>query len=337
MFVENWWLTSRVSFSQFPTKKHPRKLLLISNYWALNQSVYPNIDFAGIYIPNIDFGEWSGICFGQILATREIPSPIQTWNKFGGDCFLLDSRRPYYRQVKTLTNAWNTPFSSWKFHCCVQVNSIASNIQTNPSTDSLKLTLTTFASGVGGSIHLPRHWENQGLCTAMLVSMRVTPQPKNHQKPPTTFDAMRKIPRKAVVKAANPNKRAAKTTWKMWCQGKSKTQKLKSKQKHWGVLLSLFVYECYAREHLKRVRVPKSIWCVVKLWDVIFRFSAHWRLFSESVRFIAYPYSVLSRPLAVSSSHKTQRFMKLQVPTTSTIIKTRYWLMLLKQPTWDNA
>lgn len=148
MFVENWWLTSRVSFSQFPTKKHPRKLLLISNYWALNQSVYPNIDFAGIYIPNIDFGEWSGICFGQILETREIPSPIQTWNKFGGDCFLLDSRRPYYRQVKTLTNAWHTPFSSWKLHCCVQVNSIASNIQTNPK-HRLPETATTFASGFG--------------------------------------------------------------------------------------------------------------------------------------------------------------------------------------------
>jgi len=41
-------------------------------------------------------------------------------------------------------------------------------------------------------------------------------KPPNPQKtiknPPTTFDAMRKIPRKAVVKAANPNKRAAKTT-----------------------------------------------------------------------------------------------------------------------------
>ena len=261
MFVENWWLTSRVSFSQFPTKKHPRKLLLISNYWALNQSVYPNIDFAGIYIPNIDFGEWSGICFGQILATREIPSPIQTWNKFGGDCFLLDSRRPYYRQVKTLTNAWNTPFSSWKLHCCVQVNSIASNIQTNPSTASLKL--TTFASGVGGSFIFQSIEKIRGYVWLLLVSMRVTPNPKTIKKPPY-LRCNEENPSQGRGEGCKSQQEGCQDHLKNVMSRKVEDPKIEIKTKTLGLFVILVCLWMLRKGHSKRVRVPKSIWCVVK-------------------------------------------------------------------------
>ena len=170
---------------------------------------------------------------------------------------------------------------------------------------------------------------------AMLVSIRVNPQPKNHQKPPY-LRCNEENPSQGRGEGCKSQQEGCQDHLKNVIQGKSKTQNLKSKQKLVGCLLPLFVYECYARNIEKEWEYRRVFGAFVKLWDVTFRFSAHWRFIQQRIRFprTLKAASCIFKPQDTAVSWNS-KYHSLLAPTTGTI--TGWCFRNPKQPTWDDA